>query len=103
MKEIVMTTLALHSVPSLPSLRHSFPLSWPRVAAYSGSFSLHLLIALLLLAPPLAVQIQRLVQETRIDGVIIDPPPVVKPEPPMPQPPVRIKKIVPAPPKPQIT
>ena len=69
-----MTALALRSVPVPSSLHRAFALNWPRVAAYSGSFSLHLLLALMLLVPPLAMQVQRIVQEKRIDAVFIEPP-----------------------------
>ncbi len=93
-----MTTLVLSSVPRLPRV-----LNWSRISAWSGSLSLHLLLALMLLVPPLAMQIQRLVEETPTYVEIITPPPEVKPVPPMPQPPVKIKKVAPAPPKPLIT
>jgi len=54
-----MAALVLRSVPASLSLGRAFALNWPRVAAYSGSFSLHLLIALLLLVPPAAMCMPR--------------------------------------------
>ncbi|MBN8887094.1 MAG: TonB family protein [Rudaea sp.] len=96
-----MTALALSHVPSLPSLRRALALNWSRVAAYSGAFSVHVIIALMLLVPPLAMQMQRFVAEDRTDVTLIEPPPIEKPEPKLPQPPAKPKKVEPAPSKPQ--
>jgi len=93
-----MTALAITSAPRFPRL-----LNWSRVSAWSGSLSLHVLLALLLLVPPLAMQVQRIILEKPTYVDIIPPPPEVKPEPAMPQPPVKIKKVAPAPPRPTIT
>src|SRR5580765_6603156 len=98
-----MTALALRLVPSLPSPYRAFALSWPRVAAYSGSFSLHLFLALMLLIPPVAMKLREMAKDDSIIVTIPSAPlPAVR-EPNLPAPPVRIKKIPPAPPKPQIT
>jgi len=74
------------------AVRHPYlhpQLSWPRVGAWSGTLSIHLVIAALLLAPTAAIQIVRRVTEQA-------PPPVVTiypehiipvaPEPPLPTP-----------------
>jgi len=98
-----MTALALRLVPSLPSPYRAFALSWPRVAAYSGSFSLHVFLALMLLIPPMAMKLREMAKDDSIVVTIPSAPlPAVR-EPDLPVPPVRIKKIPPAPPKPQIT
>jgi protein TonB len=52
-----MTAVAVHSA-------HGLQLSWPRVSAWSGSLSLHLVILGLLLAPPAAIEFVR-----RVDPV----------------------------------
>jgi len=103
LKEVVMTALALRLVPSLPSPYRAFALSWPRVAAYSGSFSLHLFLALMLLIPPVAMKLREMTKDDSIVVTIPSAPlPAVR-EPDLPAPPIKIKKIPPAPPRPQIT
>lgn len=96
-----MTALTLNSAHAFPSLRRALALNWSRVAAYSGAFSVHVIIALMLLVPPLAMQMQRFVAEVHTDATLIEPPPIEKPEPQLPQPPAKPKKVEPAPPRPQ--
>lgn len=93
-----MTALALPSVAcSTPAL------NWSRISAWSGSFSLHAGLALLLLIPPVAMQLRKAVEsESIIVTLPSSPLPVVR-EPDLPVPPIRIKKVAPAPPRPQIT
>lgn len=77
-----MTTIAL---PQRAPLR----LNWPRVGAFSGTLSLHVLAVALLLVPPTAA---RLLQRPAADPVIvtlIDPEPIPPPPPKMPEPAVR--------------
>jgi protein TonB len=75
-----MTAVALHA-----SQVPHFQLSWPRVGAWSGSFSLHLLIVALLLTPPVVLQLTREAPidhpQARIIEVI---PPTVIPDLPQP-------------------
>jgi len=98
-----MAALVLRSVPASLSFGRAFAFNWPRVAAYSGSFSLHLLIALLLLVPPAAMKLREMMRDDSIVVTIPSAPlPAVR-EPDLPVPPIRIKKIPPAPPRPQIT
>ncbi len=98
-----MTALALSSAPPFLSLRHVISLNWSRVSAWSGSFSLHLLLALMLLVPPVAIKLRDIVKDDTIVATIPSAPlPAVR-EPDLPVPPVKIKKIAPTPPKPQIT
>lgn len=98
-----MAALALPSVPAPLPLHRAFALSWPRVAAYSGSFSLHLLLALMLLIPPVAMKLREMAKDDSIVVTIPSAPlPAVR-EPDLPVPPLRIKKIPPAPPTPRIT
>jgi protein TonB len=52
-------------------------ISWPRIGALSGAMSLHLSLALLLLMPPVAMQLIRQVREEPIVVRVIDPPPKV--------------------------
>jgi len=83
-----MTAVALHA----SGVSH-VQLSWPRISAWSGSFSLHLLIVALLLTPPVVLQLTREAppehQAARIIEVI---PPTVVPD--LPQP-VRHQPITP--------
>lgn len=73
-----MTALAVR-VP------HAVALNWPRVGAWSGSISIHLLIVVLLLIPGAAIQIVRHADVVPIVNVIT-PPPRAKPVPVMPAP-----------------
>lgn len=76
-----MTALALHSNPAQR-------LSWPRIGALSGTMSLHLYAVLLLLTPPVAMQMMRQAQADAVVVHIIEPPPkpVELVEPALPQP-----------------
>jgi len=81
-------------------------LSWLRIGAWSGSFSLHLVILALLLVPPVALEVARQAEKP-ISYRFIEPE-VVKPEPVLPQPvrhqqTVPIKHVVTAPVTPPIT
>lgn len=99
-----MTALALVSAPSFPSGRSLPALSWRRISAWSGSFSLHLTLALMLLIPPVAMQLQRISNATpSVPPTWVRPPEEIKPEPVLPQPPAKIKKVAPSPPVPRIT
>jgi protein TonB len=73
-----MTALAVR-VP------HTVALNWPRVGAWSGSISIHLLIVVLLLIPGAAIQIVRHADIVPIVDVITAPP-RAKPVPVMPTP-----------------
>lgn len=73
-------------------------LNWPRVSAYSGSFSLHLLLALALLIPPVAMQMRHLTQEPPILLEIHAQALETAPEPAMPVPPMRRHEVT----KPQV-
>ncbi|HZW50411.1 MAG TPA: hypothetical protein VFF05_00990, partial [Rudaea sp.] len=73
-----MTALAVR-VP------HADSLNWPRVGAWSGSISIHLLIVVLLLIPGAAIQIVRHADIVPIVNVITPPPPS-KPLPVLPTP-----------------
>jgi len=92
-----MTALSVAAAPA-----HVFELNWPRISAYSGSFSLHCLLALAMLIPPLAMEMRRVSEESPIIVTISSMPPPAIPEPDLPVPPVRLK-VAPAPPRPQIT
>lgn len=83
-----MTTLTARSLPQPIDWRR---LSWPRIGALSGAMSLHLSLALLLLMPPVAMQLMRQVREEPIVVRVIDPPPkkVEIVEPVLPTPPDR--------------
>jgi protein TonB len=84
-----MTALALSALPlRLPEL------NWPRVSAYSGSLSLHLVLALALLIPPAAMELQRITQPPRQDGITYVEPEKIKPEPALPVPPENIHRHV---------
>lgn len=98
-----MTALALVSAPSFPLLRRAMSLNWSRISAWSGSFSLHTLLALLLLIPPVAMKLRDVVKDDSIIVTIPSAPPPAVREPDLPVPPIKIKKVVPPPPKPQIT
>jgi len=89
-----MTTLTARSLPQPIDWRR---LSWPRIGALSGAMSLHLSLALLLLMPPVAMQLMRQVREEPIVVRVIDPPPKKEEivEPVLPTPPDR-----PPPPRP---
>jgi protein TonB len=52
-----MTTLALGSIQVRP-----LPLNWRRISALSGSLSAHIALVLLLLIPPVALELNRVVQ-----------------------------------------
>ena len=74
-----MTALAVR-------VSHVPHLNWPRVGAWSGSISLHLLVVALLLIPGAAIQIVRHIDTTPVVDIIVPTP--VKPVPvePMPAP-----------------
>lgn len=73
-----MTALAVR-VP------HAVALNWPRVGAWSGSISIHLLIIAFLLLPGAAIRIVRHADVVPIVDVIAPPPPA-KPAPALPTP-----------------
>ena len=75
-----MTAATVHASQS-SNVPH---LSWLRVGAWSGSFSLHLVILALLLVPPMALEMARQAEKPIITRIID--PEVVKPEPLLPQP-----------------
>lgn len=50
-----MATLALHPVSQF---RAPFEFNWPRVSAYSGSLAFHFALALVLLIPPVAMELR---------------------------------------------
>jgi protein TonB len=83
-----MTALAVHASHAAPDSH----LSWPRVGAWSGSISLHLLILAMLLIPPVALQVVR--QIDRPVTLRFIEPEVIKPEPDLPLP-VRKQVLVP--------
>jgi len=94
-----MTTLALGSIQVRP-----LPLNWWRISALSGSFTAHIVLVLALLIPPVALEITRVVHKA------IDPPIIatilekeVAKDLPLPVPPVHLKKLEVAHPKPTIT
>ena len=92
-----MTALSVVATPA-----QVFELNWPRISAYSGSFSLHCLLALAMLIPPLAMEMRRVSEEPPTIVTISSLPPPAVPEPVLPVPPVKMK-LAPAPPRPQIT
>jgi protein TonB len=94
-----MTALSIAAGAYFPSLR----LNWPRVTAYSGSVSLHLLLAAMLLIPPAAMELQQVIKETHTDAVIIPLPPELAPEPKLPVPPVKARHVESKRPTPLIT
>jgi periplasmic protein TonB len=77
---IIMTAIATHA----PHTR--FTLNWPRIGALSGSMSVHLYALILMLTPPIAMQLLKRVEpESPIAvHVISEQPPVVEPAPPTP-------------------
>lgn len=84
-----MTALAVHA----SHVAHESHLSWPRIGAWSGSFSLHLLILALLLTPPVALEVVRQVEKQQHYRII--PPEKVTPEPALPEPEARKPPVVP--------
>lgn len=82
-----MTAVALHAT----QVSH-VQLSWPRIGAWSGSFSLHLLIIVLLLTPPVVLQLTRSIPAPEPVHIIQVIPPTVVPD--LPQP-VRHQPITP--------
>jgi len=95
-----MTTLALGSIQVRP-----LPLNWWRISALSGSFAAHIAIVLLLLIPPLAVELNRIVRKDEDKPIIARlPEPEVTNEIPLPVPAQLVKKkLVLTHPKPVIT
>src|SRR5438067_13433145 len=94
-----MTAVALHA--SQVSL---VQLSWPRISAWSGSFSLHLLIVVLLLTPPVVLQLTRSIPAPEPVHIIHVIPPTVIPDLPQPvrhQQAVPVKRVI-APVPPQV-
>lgn len=61
-----MTTLALGSIQARP-----LPLNWRRISALSGSFSAHIAIVLVLLIPPVALELNRVVQKHDEPPIIV--------------------------------
>lgn len=61
-----MTTLALGSIQVRP-----LPLNWRRISALSGSFSAHIALVLLLLIPPVALELNRVVQRHEDKPIIV--------------------------------
>ena len=86
-----MTTLAL---PDPRPLQFTAPqMSWPRVGALSGTLSLYLLAAALLLIPPAAVTLLRPATQTiLVDWIDPPPKPIEVPPPPIPVPIVHHEK-----------
>jgi protein TonB len=89
-----MTALAVHA-----SRVSHVQLSWPRIGAWSGSFTLHLLIVVVMLTPPVVLQLTRSIATPEPIRIIeVTPPPIV---PDLPQPvrhqPVTPVKRIPAP------
>jgi len=82
-----MTALAVHASHAA----HLPHLSWPRIGAWSGSISLHLLLLAVLLIPPVALQMARQIDHP-VTLRFIEPE-IVKPEPEMPMP-VRKQQVV---------
>ncbi len=77
-----MTTLALGSIQARP-----LPLNWRRISALSGGFTAHIALVLLLLVPPVALELKRAaMHENEPMVVTIHEVPVVKDEPPVPVP-----------------
>ena len=92
-----MTALSVVAAPA-----QVFELNWPRISAWSGSFSLHCLLALAMLLPPLTMEMRHVSEAPPTIVTISSLPPPTVPEPDLPVPPVRVK-LAPAPPRPQIT
>jgi len=84
-----MTALAVNASHAA----HVPHLSWPRIGAWSGSISLHLLILAVLLIPPVALQVVR--QIDRPVTLRFIEPEVLKPEPDMPTPVRKQQDVVP--------
>ena len=84
-----MTALAVHA----PHASHVH-LSWPRVGAWSGSFSLHIILIALLLTPPVALQITRTMRTPDPQARIIE---VNPPPPPVPDMPTVVRHQAPTP------
>jgi protein TonB len=86
----------------LPLPRHPLaPLNWPRIGAWSGSLSLHCLVAALLLLPPAALQLLRRPPAEPVVVRLLDAPKLV-PEVPLPVPPKPVRVVerpVPKPPR----
>jgi protein TonB len=93
-----MTTLALGSILARP-----LPLNWRRISALSGSFAAHVAIVILLLIPPVALELKHIVAQPEVThGRILPDVTETKPAPPLPVP-VQRQKIVITHPKPTIT
>ena len=94
-----MTTLALGSIQVRP-----LPLNWWRISALSGSFSAHIAIVLLLLVPPVAMELNRVVRHDDKAIVVTLPEEKISKEIPLPTPEhVLKKKIAVSHPTPTIT
>ena len=81
----------------------SLSLSWQRVAALSGTFTLHILAVAVVAIPIAAPLVRELPQVVPTAIFEVKPPPVVHPEPPMPIPPTHVPKVqkpAPVPPAP---
>ena len=70
-----MTALAVHA----SQVSHVPHLSWPRVGAWSGSFSLHIMVLALLLTPPVALQLQKQMRtpDPQVHIIEVKPPPLI--------------------------
>jgi periplasmic protein TonB len=75
-----MTAIATHAPDT------SFTLNWPRIGALSGSMSVHLYALILMLTPPIAMQLLKHVEPEppTFFRVISEPVEVVEPAPPTP-------------------
>jgi len=85
-----MTALVVHASHAA----HVPHLSWPRIGAWSGSISLHLLVLALLLIPPVALQLTRNIRTPDPIGRIIE---VQPPPPPVPDMPTLVRHQTPTP------
>jgi len=82
-----------------------FRMNWPRVGALSGTMALHAGLLLLLLAPPVALQLEKVLQEDKITvDFIVPKEPIKEPELPVPRvkpppqaQPHHVEHVVPAP------
>ena len=70
-----MTAMAVHASHAV----HVPHLSWPRIGAWSGSFSLHTIVIALLLTPPVALQLQKRIHtpDPQVHIIEVKPPPVI--------------------------
>jgi protein TonB len=102
-KETVMTALAVGTALPPRFSRRAMPLDWSRISAWSGSMSLHVFVALMLLIPPVAMKVREVIKDVPIIVTIPETPPPAVREPDMPVPPIKIRKAPPPPPRPMTT